>query len=64
MGRIVTSRGGRLQRLRKDGDSFFADYWDQKGDLRTAKLTTVILYRNQQRSDVSAPKELWEGYDF
>ena len=64
MGRIVTSRGGRLQRLRKDGDSFFADYWDQKGDLRTAKLTTVILYRNQQQPTGSTPKELWEGYDF
>ena len=63
MGRIVNSRNGRLQQLRKDADSFFADYWDQRGELRTAKLTTVILYRDQQ-STGSTPKELWEGYDF
>jgi hypothetical protein len=63
MGRIVNSRKGRLQQLRKDADSFFADYWDQRGELRTAKLTTVILYRDQQ-STGSTPKELWEGYDF
>jgi hypothetical protein len=64
MGRIVNSRNGRLQRLRKDADNLFADYWDQLGELRTAKLTTVILYRNQQYDGGSAPKELWEGYDF
>ena len=64
MGSIVKSRNGRLQRLRKDADNFFADYLDQLGKLRTAKLTTVILYRNQQDSAGSAPKELWEGYDF
>ena len=64
MGSIVNSRSGRLQRLRKDADNFFADYLDQLGELRTAKLTTVILYRNQQDSAGSAPKELWEGYDF
>ena len=63
MGRIVNSRNGRLQQLRKNADSFFADYWDQQGDLRTAKLTTVILYRDP-RSTGSTPKELWEGYDF
>lgn len=64
MGSIVKSRNGRLQRLRKDADNFFADYLDQLGELRTAKLTTVILYRNQQDSAESAPRELWEGYDF
>jgi hypothetical protein len=64
MGQIVKSRNGRLQRLRKDADSLFADYWDQNGDLRTAKLTTVILYRNQEQPAGSLPKELWEGYDF
>src|SRR5688572_15097317 len=38
MGSIVNSRNGRLQRLRKDADNFFADYLDQLGELRTAKL--------------------------
>jgi len=68
MGGIVNSRKGRLKQLRKDADQFFAEYWDQDGKLRTAKLTTVILYRNHQRhdsqSDSCAPRELWEGYDF
>lgn len=65
MGRIVNSRNGRLKQLRKNADHLFADYWDQHGELRTAKLTTVILYRNQQpHSGGPTPKELWEGYDF
>jgi hypothetical protein len=54
--------------LRKNADRLFADYWDQDGKIQTAKLTTVILYRNPQRhgsqSNATAPKELWEGYDF
>ncbi len=65
LGRIVNSRNGRLKQLRKNADQLCADYWDQHGELRTAKLTTVILYRNQQpHSGGAAPKELWEGYDF
>jgi hypothetical protein len=64
LGGIVNSRGGRLQRLRKNADTLFADYWDQAGELRTARLTTVILYRSQEPSRGTAPKELWEGYDF
>jgi hypothetical protein len=65
LGRIVNSRNGRLQRLRKNADHLFADYWDQNGEIQTAKLTTVILYRNQQPlSGSPTPKELWEGYDF
>ena len=65
MGSMVNSRNGRLKQLRKNADQLFADYWDQNGDLRTAKLTTVILYRNQQpHSGGRTAKELWEGYDF
>ena len=68
MGGIVNSRKGRLKQLRKNADRLFADYWDQDGKIQTAKLTTVILYRNLQRHDSQsnspAPKELWEGYDF
>jgi hypothetical protein len=68
MGSIVKSRKGRLKQLRKEADRFFADYWDQDGKLQTAKLTTVILYRNPQHSSsqngTQGPKELWEGYDF
>jgi hypothetical protein len=68
LGGIVNSRKGRLKQLRKNADQFFVDYWDQDDKLRTAKLTTVILYRNQQVIDPQknppAPKELWEGYDF
>ena len=66
MGGIVNSRKGRLKQLRKNADQLFADYWDQNGKIQTAKLTTVILYRNQHDSQASppAPKELWEGYDF
>jgi hypothetical protein len=68
MGAIVKSRKGRLKQLRKDGDHFFLEYWDQDGRLQTANLTTVILYRNEQPQlspdGTDAPKELWEGYDF
>jgi hypothetical protein len=68
MGGIVKSRKGRLKQLRKDADRLFVDYWDQNGNIQTAKLTTVILYRNQQHAPshngTQAPKELWEGYDF
>lgn len=68
LGGIVNSRKGRLKQLRKNADQFFVDYCDQDGRLRTAKLTTVILYRNHQRVDSQknppAPRELWEGYDF
>ena len=68
MGGIVNARQGRLKQLRKNADRLFADYWDQDGKIQTAKLTTVILYRNQQshdsQSNKALPKELWEGYDF
>jgi hypothetical protein len=68
MGSIVKARKGRFKQLRKDADQFFVDYFDQEGKVQTAKLTTVILYRNQQpnadANDTQAPKELWEGYDF
>jgi len=68
MGGIVNARQGRLKQLRKNADRLFADYWDQDGKIQTAKLTTVILYRNQQsqdsQSNAALPKELWEGYDF
>jgi hypothetical protein len=67
MGSIVESRKGRLKQLRKDADHFFVDYWDQDGRIQTARLTTVILYRDQQSylsQNRSAPRELWEGYDF
>jgi hypothetical protein len=68
MGSIVKSRKGRLKQLRKDADQLFVDYWDQNGKLQTAKLTTVILYRNNQHSPsqngIHGPRELWEGYDF
>ena len=68
MGGIVKSRKGRLKQLRKDADHLFVDYWDEDGKIQTAKLTTVILYRNRQhyltQNGAQAPKELWEGYDF
>jgi len=66
MGGIVKARKGRLKQLRKDADHLFVDYWDQDGNIQTAKLTTVILYRNRSLSQNGAdePKELWEGYDF
>ncbi|MGH7798728.1 MAG: hypothetical protein ACREQ2_28005 [Candidatus Binatia bacterium] len=66
MGGIVDSRKGRLKQLRKNADQLFVDYWGENGEIHTAKLTTVIMYRNQQHepSRSPAPKELWEGYDF
>ncbi len=66
MGGIVKSRKGRLKQLRKNADNLFADYWDEYGEIRTAKLATVIMYRNRQHqsSQNEIPKELWEGYDF
>ena len=66
MGGIVNSRRGRLKRLSKNADKLFMEYWDQNGEIQTAKLTTVILYRNpqDQLSHSATPKELWEGYDF
>ncbi|MDH3443822.1 MAG: hypothetical protein OEN50_07865 [Deltaproteobacteria bacterium] len=68
MGGIVNSRQGRLKQLRKIADQLAVDYWDRDGKLQTAKLSTVILYRNEQghdsQSNSTKPKELWEGYDF
>jgi len=65
LGGIVKARNGKLKRVRKDGDQLFADYWNEAGEVATAKLTTVILYRNQQESAQGAElQELWEGYDF
>lgn len=67
MGAIVDKKNGRLKRLHKEADRLFVEYWDQKGELQSAKLTTVIFYRNQQRfgrQRHNAPAELWEGYDF
>jgi hypothetical protein len=66
MGAIVNTRKGRLKQLRKDRDRLTVDYWDTQGTLQSAKLTTVILYRNQHidLATGDAPKELWEGYDF
>jgi len=65
LGGIVSSRQGRLKQVRKNGDRFVADYWNEKGEVCTAKLTTVILYRNHQQSTQGTElQELWEGYDF
>ncbi len=68
MGGIVNSRNGRLKQLRKMADQLSVDYWDKDGKLQTAKLTTVILYRDDSSpkpgSGGAKPKELWEGYDF
>jgi hypothetical protein len=66
MGGIVDSRQGRLKSLRKNADNLFVEYWDTNGEIRNAKLTTVILYRNPQEhpSPNRTPRELWEGYDF
>jgi hypothetical protein len=53
--------------LHKEADRLFVEYWDTQGQLQSAKLTTVIFYRNQQHADPrrrNAPAELWEGYDF
>lgn len=67
MGAIVDGKNGRLKHLRKDADHLVVEYWDRQNQLQSAKLTTVILYRNQQQLDQqrrSGPSELWEGYDF
>ena len=66
MGGIVDSRKGRLKRLHKNADNLFVEYWDPSDEIRTAKLTTVIMYRNpqEQLSPSATPRELWEGYDF
>ena len=67
MGAIVDGKNGRLKHLRKDADRLVVEYWDRQNQLQSAKLTTVILYRNQQllnRQRRSGPAELWEGYDF
>lgn len=67
MGAIVDSRSGRFKQLRKEDDRLSVEYWDQDGNLQTAKLTTVIMYRNQRRYKAqrrNPPLELWEGYHF
>jgi hypothetical protein len=67
MGAIVDSKKGRFKRLRKESDQLSVEYWDQAGNLQTAKLTTVIMYRNQRRYELQRrnhPLELWEGYHF
>jgi len=67
MGAIVDKRNGSLKRLHKEADRLSIEYWDTQGQLQSAKLTTVIFYRNQQPADPrrqNAPAELWEGYDF
>ena len=67
MGAIVDKKNGSLKRLHKEADRLFVEYWDQQGQLQSAKLTTVIFYRSQQHTDPrrhNAPAELWEGYDF
>ena len=67
MGAIVDGKNGRLKHLRKDADHLVVEYWDRQNLLQSAKLTTVILYRNQQQLDHQrrgGPSELWEGYDF
>jgi len=67
MGAIVDGKNGRLKHLRKDADHLIVEYWDRQNQLQSAKLTTVILYRNQQQLDQqrrNGPSELWEGYDF
>jgi hypothetical protein len=66
MGGMVNSRQGRLKRLHKNADNLFVEYWNQNGEIQTAKLTTVIMYRNphDQLSPGATPEQLWEGYDF
>jgi hypothetical protein len=67
MGAIVDSRNGRFKQLHKEGDRLSVEYWDRDGKLQTAKLTTVIMYRNQRRYKLqrrNPPSELWEGYHF
>jgi hypothetical protein len=67
MGAIVDSRNGRFKQLRKEDDRLSVEYWDQEGNLKEAKLTTVVMYRNQRRYKLqrrNPPSELWEGYHF
>jgi hypothetical protein len=67
MGAIVDSRNGRFKQLRKEADRLSVEYWDRDGNLQTAKLTTVIMYRNQRLHKLqrrNPPLELWEGYHF
>lgn len=66
MGGIVDSRQGRFKCLRKNRDNLFIEYWDQNGAVQSAKLTTIIMYRNPQATSPYSvtPRELWEGYDF
>jgi hypothetical protein len=67
MGAIIDANKGRLKLLRKEADRLSVEYWDPQGELKSAKLTTVIMYRNQKRFDAqrkNSPAELWEGYDF
>jgi hypothetical protein len=67
MGVIIDKKKGRLHRLHKERDRLVIEYWDAQGQLQSAKLTTVIFYRNQQHAGPrhqNTPRELWEGYDF
>lgn len=67
MGGIVNSRRGNFKQLRKNGDRLSVDYWDSDGRLQTARLTTIILYRDhdwRRGARPDARRELWEGYDF
>lgn len=67
MGAIIDANKGRLKFLRKEADRLSVEYWDPQGEIQTAKLTSVIMYRNRQRFDgrrQNSPAELWEGYDF
>jgi hypothetical protein len=67
MGAIVDANKGRFKLLRKEADRLSVEYWDPQGEIKSAKLTTVIMYRNHQRFDAqrhNSPAELWEGYDF
>ncbi len=67
MGAIVDLNKGRLKLLRKEADRLSVEYWDAQGEIKSAKLTTVIMYRDQQRFGTQRqhrPAELWEGYDF
>lgn len=66
MGNIVNARGGRLKRLSKNADHLSVEYWDQNNEIKTAKLTTVIMYREPHAEILpgTSPRRLWEGYDF
>jgi len=59
MGDIVDKKNGRLKRLGKDGDRLFVEYWDQQGQLQTARLTTVIMYRSHHRNDKQPQNSPW-----